>query len=576
MSHFLNNLAGKAQAAINSTPLGQSISSRIPGAQQPQQPQHQDPYAPVPSGENASPPPAPSQGDHTTTTPLGVSGLLKQHGLGSIQNSLRALQAQYSKGGAKQIQLVIIAQKSLVLEYDNASRDSKTYGKELYLWGQEQTDDLKDVSDRLAYLNFVKGNVTSELSTKLDAARIPLKNARNADAALGPHRTQRANIENQLGRLRSEVDLGRATPALQNKIAEFENQRATLQREDEPKELELENLQRIALKESEQARWAAIREYAEKLILLSQASEALIAEIPATASGPYSGKERTASIRHNVQQSIDNFHPGNFPSPFAPSASPGVPSVPVDTRSFGETHHSELERTPSVLDNHKHDEHSHSATDARARRPSTGGVDPASLNNAPAPIPIPTDSSAILIPPSSTSPPLESHSPASVPLPGGEGPTIAEAGVPLRGGPGPASGSLGRQGSTSQPPQQVGGRSWGGPGVGGIGGFSETAQQEKKRLSEEARVRDSGIQATSPPPASSSLPSLPTAEEEKRRLGREERERVLASGGGIGTGSGSSYPTSGKEKEGLEYAKDESITKADEDVNKGNPPPYDQ
>jgi Eisosome component PIL1 len=251
---------------------------------------------------------------------------------------------------------------------------------------------LSTVSDRLAYLNFVKGNVTSELSTKLDAARIPFKTARNADAALGPHRAQRTNFENQLGRLHSEVDLGRSTPALQNKIAEFENQRATLQREDEPQERELENLKRIALKESETARWAAIRGYAEKLILLSQASEALIAEIPATASDPYSGKERTASIRHTVQQSIDNFHPGNFPSPFAPSASPGVSSVPVDSRSFGETHHSELQRTPSVLDNHKDDGHSHSATDARARRPSTG-VDPASLNNAPAPIPTPTDSS---------------------------------------------------------------------------------------------------------------------------------------------------------------------------------------
>ena len=45
---------------------------------------------------------------------------------------------------------MIIAQKSLVLEYDNIGRDSKTYGKELYLWGQEQTDDLKDGEVRIS------------------------------------------------------------------------------------------------------------------------------------------------------------------------------------------------------------------------------------------------------------------------------------------------------------------------------------------------------------------------------------------------------------------------------------------
>lgn len=238
----------------------------------------------------------------------------------------------------------------------------------------------------------MQGKASSELSAKLDTARGPFKNARNAEAALVPRRNQRSNIETQLSRLSTEIESGRPTPSIHGRIAELEKQRATLQREDEPQERELETLKRTALKESELARWAAIREYAEKLILLSQAAEALVAEIPASASDPYAGKQRTASIRHTVQQSMDNFHPGNFSSPFVLSSAFGES---LDSRSFGETHQSELEHTPSIKDKHKeggetplpyHPSYGGADLGPGGRRLSSGGVDPASLNNAPAPI----------------------------------------------------------------------------------------------------------------------------------------------------------------------------------------------
>lgn len=50
----------------------------------------------------------------------------------------------YSKGNDRQIQLAITAQKSVSLQFEAAGRDAQTYSKELYLWGQEQTDDIKD------------------------------------------------------------------------------------------------------------------------------------------------------------------------------------------------------------------------------------------------------------------------------------------------------------------------------------------------------------------------------------------------------------------------------------------------
>lgn len=48
----------------------------------------------------------------------------------------------------KQLQLVITAQKGVALDLDTLGRDSKTQSKELYIWGQEQAEDLKDGQSR--------------------------------------------------------------------------------------------------------------------------------------------------------------------------------------------------------------------------------------------------------------------------------------------------------------------------------------------------------------------------------------------------------------------------------------------
>jgi len=49
-----------------------------------------------------------------------------------------------SKGPDRQVQLAITAQKSVSLQFEAAGRHSQVYSKELYLWGQEQPEDIKD------------------------------------------------------------------------------------------------------------------------------------------------------------------------------------------------------------------------------------------------------------------------------------------------------------------------------------------------------------------------------------------------------------------------------------------------
>lgn len=98
-------------------------------------------------------------------------------------------------------------------------------------------------------------------------------------------------------------------------------------------------------------------------------------------------------------------------------------------------------------------------------------------------------------------------------------PTVAETGVPLqssgREGPGPATGSLlDKKPSTASSTHYEG------------------AEEEKRRL--EREERDRLLRGDQPP---STTPKYESAEEEKKRLEREERERVLSQGG-----SGPNHP----------------------------------
>jgi hypothetical protein len=212
-------------------------------------------------------------------------------------------------------------------------------------------------------------------------------------------------------------------------------------------------------------------------------------------------------------------------------------------RGFGETHRQELASTPSVADQRKADQEALDSSSTGAQRPSptttgTGtastGINPAQLNNTPAPVPISAyASSGTAAPPtagSPTIPPTASLNAAnnkagsgaavgaaavgagvaalSTSPPSGGGPrpvvaadippssdnvaatahpTLAETGVPITSptGPGPKSGSLKSGAATGTLP------TWSDPpAAAGRGGAKyETAEEEKRRLDREDRER---------------------------------------------------------------------------------------
>ncbi|KAJ7181728.1 Eisosome component PIL1-domain-containing protein [Mycena crocata] len=475
-----------------------------------------------------------------------IGGVLPSHdphAFESIQHQLRSLGQQYSS--TTPVQRIITIEKGVAIDYDSLSRDAKAQSKELYTWGQNELEDIKDVTDRLAYLNFVAGSLASSLAVKLDAARAPLKTLRDAEAALTPRRNIRAGLQLQITRIEHDQPKG-----LEKRLADLKEQLRKHALDDQPQETEVDLLKRQAIRESEQHKWEAIREYGEKLVLLSQAATPVIAALPTyppTKSAPYTGGQATGAARASLQRALDNYKTGHIN---LPPQTAGSDLSRSDTRSFGESHARELSSmsttdvstslqpglpvTPPPGDL-KHGLPVASSKASLATSPSeqvSPPIDPSTLNLSPAPIPNApspvnsvTVSSPIVVAPTPTHPAVL--------------PTVAETGVPVSAGasgPGPASGSLHDIKAASS---TAGPRSGGLPGNESAPAYGiaagaqkfESASEEKKRLQ---AYSEAAQQQQRPPPSG----AYETAEEEKKRLEREERERLLTGAGGQSGPSG--------------------------------------
>lgn len=309
-------------------------------------------------------------------------------------------------------------------------------------------------------------------------------------------------------------------------------------------------------------------------MLLAQAAPPILAELPAyppTPNSPYNGFQATGAVRAALQQALDHHKPGT--TSFAlPSA--GADLSRSDTRSFGETHAQELSNINAPPSTTPHPEiqvaqpqsvqhpvpthvpaaniapsfpvpasqpHAPVAAHAPHAANQSPPIDPSHLNQMPAPLPQPK-----IHPPPAASSPEEAASPTAAPV-SVITPTIAETGIPVSAGekgPGPAKGSLHdlkhasthQSGALQSPPSAHPTAHNPSPPVVPVvaGGQYPSAEEEKRRLAAQystaGRLPESSPLAGPPaagPSAGQVRKEAESAEEEKKRLEREERERIL-------------------------------------------------
>ena len=267
-----------------------------------------------------------------------------------------------------------------------------------------------------------------------------------------------------------------------------------------------------------------LSQYGEKLVLISQAATPIIAALPAippSTANPYTGGQSTGAVRASLQRALDNYKTGHINLPPQGSESDLSRS---DTVSFGESHASELSSINSE-----------------------SSFSPANVTPLSAAKPLPSSAS-----PQVQSPPIDvanlNLTPASIPAvenipdpvqtsPAAVTPTIAETGIPVTAddsNPGPSSGSLldirNKESAPSASPVVESQK-------------YESAEEEKKRLAA-ASLQQTSAEAVAPvevapaaqgpsqvaATATAAIPQSESGEEEKKRLEREERDKLLRGG----------------------------------------------
>jgi hypothetical protein len=241
MSKYFNSFIDQAQKAVQASPLADKLPL---GQNRPASPGTQDS----------------SSGSHTR----------KSQPFAALNHQFRTLKEQY--GDSTPYQRMVTTSKGVIMDFESVAKDAKANSKELYTWGRTETDDLKDgepgslrcslsqtyrrpslVTDRLAYFQFAQGSLADSLAVKLEAARLPLKNLRDKEEALAARIKIRNNYEQHIAELEMSNKNGK-------KISELEELLRKARLEDDPLEKEVLLLERKAIRDSEHAKWEAIRE----------------------------------------------------------------------------------------------------------------------------------------------------------------------------------------------------------------------------------------------------------------------------------------------------------------------------
>ncbi|KNZ49965.1 uncharacterized protein VP01_466g8 [Puccinia sorghi] len=293
-------------------------------------------------------------------------------------NNLRQLQATYDPRQAPEtlkLQLLIKAHKSLLLHSETLARDSHLVSKQLYLWACDEPDQaLKDIGDRLAYMNYQVGDLQQQYSKTLEKSRTDLKEIRNLE------RDRDKSLQAQLHKLLQDP---RPKPDTSEKISSMTAEHAVVIQKIQETEALIPAHKRRLIKSSYRLQFQALREMGDKLMIISQFGDLLLDELQDDPHLQYAAQHRTAQIKGAASQLLTDYKGPVFSRPNgdlanfhldSPSQIAGGSSSlhRTDTRLFGETH-------PHVLADLPND--STSTSSIHSTRPSTSITGIASINH---------------------------------------------------------------------------------------------------------------------------------------------------------------------------------------------------
>ncbi|ODV64471.1 Eisosome component PIL1/LSP1 family protein ASCRUDRAFT_74086 [Ascoidea rubescens DSM 1968] len=250
--------------------------------------------APTASQLQSPPPPISSTKKHYFGK-SGIASSFRKNTAGTFGPELSRKLAQYVK-----------MEKNVMRALELVASERRNVAKQLSLWGEENEDDVSDITDKLGVLMYELGELDDLFIDRYDQYRLTVKSIRNIESSVQPSRDRKARITDKIAYLKYKDP---QSP----KIMVLEQELVRAEAESLVAEAQLSNITRDKLKLAFNYQFDSIREHAEKMALIAGYGKALLEllddnpVIPGETRPAYDGYEASKQIIIDAENSLSNW-----------------------------------------------------------------------------------------------------------------------------------------------------------------------------------------------------------------------------------------------------------------------------
>ena len=195
-----------------------------------------------------SPPPPPSSTKNKFFGSGGLSSTIRKAAAGATGPELSRKLSQFIK-----------MEKNFMRAVEVTSRERKDVAKQLSAWGEDNEDDISDVTDKLGVLIYEIGELEDQYIDKYDQYRITLKSIRDIEGSVQPSRDRKQKITDEIAHLKYKDPQSPKIPVLEQELVRAEAESLVA-------EAQLSNITREQLKAAFNYQFDATRELAENTL----------------------------------------------------------------------------------------------------------------------------------------------------------------------------------------------------------------------------------------------------------------------------------------------------------------------
>ncbi|ANZ73673.1 Primary protein component of eisosomes [Komagataella phaffii CBS 7435] len=254
---------------------------------------------------------APTAADVNNPPPPTSTTKSKFFGKNSIASSLRKNAAgAFGPELSKKLAQLIKIEKNLERSIELVARERRTVAKQLSLWGEENDDDVSDVTDKLGVLIYEIGELEDQFVDKYDQYRITLKSIRNIESSVQPSRDRKQKITDEIAHLKYKDPQSPKIPVLEQELVRAEAESLVA-------EAQLSNITREKLKAAFNYQFDALAELSEKLALIAGYGKALLELLddspvtPGETRPAYDGYEASKQIIIDAENALSSWTQDN-------------------------------------------------------------------------------------------------------------------------------------------------------------------------------------------------------------------------------------------------------------------------